>query len=225
MNEADWLTCEQPPLMVEFLRAIGQLTARKARLFAVACCRRIWSLLLDARSRRAVEAAEAFADGQIGIEELTAAYDAANVACNATDPTDKSYYVAASLAREVAYTLPRPGCSCVSVAAAAVGDAVADPTTAARAYTAARAEELARQCHLVRDLFGNPFRPVSVDPSWRTATVVALAQVTYDERKWQEMAVLGDTLEASGCRDQVILAHCRSSESHARGCWVCDLWL
>src|SRR5256885_1019655 len=33
---------------------------------------------------------------------------------------------------------------------------------------------------LVRDLFGNPFRPVVADPAWRTPTVVGIAARIYD---------------------------------------------
>src|SRR5438067_1707588 len=36
------------------------------------------------------------------------------------------------------------------------------------------------QPHLLRDIFGNPFRPVTLDPAWRTATVLSLGQAIYD---------------------------------------------
>jgi hypothetical protein len=61
MTEAEWLACENVHLMLDFLR--GWISDRQLRLFGVACCRHIWPLLTDERSRRAVEIAEQFADG------------------------------------------------------------------------------------------------------------------------------------------------------------------
>jgi hypothetical protein len=81
-------------------------------------------------------------------------------------------------------------------------------------------------------IFGNPFRPVSVEPAWLTPTVIKLAAVAYEERTLPSgeldsarLAVLTDALEEAGCTDTDILGHCRSEGPHVRGCWVIDLLL
>jgi hypothetical protein len=75
MTEEEWLACTNPWPMVACLR--GMVSDRKLRLFACACCRRIWHLLGDERLRKAVEVAEAHSDGNAGAEALLAARDAA----------------------------------------------------------------------------------------------------------------------------------------------------
>jgi hypothetical protein len=45
MTDAEWLECIDPQKMLDFLR--GKASERKLRLFACACCRRIWRLFGD----------------------------------------------------------------------------------------------------------------------------------------------------------------------------------
>jgi hypothetical protein len=95
-------------------------------------------------------------------------------------------------------------------------------------YQPSSREELVKQADLLRDIFGNPFRPVSIDPAWLTwnnATVVKLAEVIYAERRFADLPILADALEEAGCDNADILSHCREASEHVRGCWVVDLLL
>jgi hypothetical protein len=75
---------------------------------------------------------------------------------------------------------------------------------------------------LLRDIFGNPFRPVAFDPAWRTPDVVALATEIHERQSFDRMPSLADALEGSGCRDADVLSHCRIPSGHVRGYWVID---
>lgn len=105
--------------------------------------------------------------------------------------------------------------SAVSYAAWAVADS----------GPAHEAEELS-QCDLIREVFG-PLRfvPITVDPRWRTETVVALATGIYAERAFDRMPILADALQEAGCDNTDILSHCQGDGPHVRGCWVVDLVL
>ena len=76
--------------------------------------------------------------------------------------------------------------------------------------------------HLVRCVAGNPFRPVALDPSWLTSTVVALARGIYDDRSFDRLPILADALQDAGCDSDSVLSHCRGDGPHVRGCWVVD---
>jgi hypothetical protein len=100
---------------------------------------------------------------------------------------------------------------------------------------AAQAER-AVHVQLLRDIFGNPFRPLPViDPSWLAwdgGTVRNLARIVYAERHLPEgildsghLAVLADALEEAGCAETDILGHLRGLGLHVRGCWALDLLL
>src|SRR4051812_6503673 len=72
MTGAGLIELSHPKALLACLQGHGA-SDRKIRLFACACCRLIWPLLTDDRSRRAVEFAEWFADGLADREELAAA--------------------------------------------------------------------------------------------------------------------------------------------------------
>jgi hypothetical protein len=90
----------------------------------------------------------------------------------------------------------------------------------------ARQAEWRRQALLLREIFGNPFRLPELPPAWHAwndGTVVQILQVVELEQDYGQLTILGDALEDAGCRDVALLAHCRQTEKHVRGCWVVDL--
>jgi hypothetical protein len=73
LSEEQWLSCKEP---AELLRLLGgdRLSQRKLRLFACACCLRVWPLLTRTAVHDAVHVAERFADGQASVVELRAGW-------------------------------------------------------------------------------------------------------------------------------------------------------
>jgi hypothetical protein len=70
-----------------------------------------------------------------------------------------------------------------------------------------------------------PLRHVVFDSNWRASTVVSIAQAMYDSRDFAPMPLLADALQDAGCEQPDILDHCRTGQTHVRGCWVVDLIL
>jgi hypothetical protein len=205
MMEEEWLVRTNPDPMLQFLRA--RASGRKLRLFACACVRRVWRHLTDLRSREAVEVAERYADGRATLKQLARARQEA--------------------AWAAAWSGRRDAAEAAAWAAACAAEPGWVEMVASRAYLAERTDEVHRhpQCELLRDIFGNPFRPVRADPSWRTRRVVKLATCLYEARDFGRMPALAELLEQTGCADDEVLGHCRQPGEHARGCWVLDLLL
>jgi hypothetical protein len=246
MTEEQWNTCPDPTPMLEFLRS--RVSDRKLRLYACACCRRVWHLLLDERSRKAVEFTERLDTLSEGPLERTAIKDAAVQAAGVLSEQyrqrlgDLIYSPSEPLYQEAWMYLKAANAATVALSEtawdaafrAAELTAVArrleqeeppqDPERAMLLWNAERQQ----QVHLVRDLFGNPFCPVTIDLlwlSWNDASVVKLAKATYEERAFDRLAILADALEDAGCSDAVILDHLRAPGPHVRGCHVIDLLL
>lgn len=78
---------------------------------------------------------------------------------------------------------------------------------------------------LLLEQLGNPFRPYSFDPRWRTEPVVGLARAIDVDRAFERYPILFDALLEAGCDEEPILDHVRSTDPHAVGCWVIDLIL
>jgi hypothetical protein len=93
-------------------------------------------------------------------------------------------------------------------------------------YRALCAENGAPAAQAVRDIFGNPFRPITFSPAWRTDTAISLAKQMHESRDFSAMPILADALQDAGCDDEDILDHCRDTTvPHVRVCWVVDLVL
>jgi hypothetical protein len=60
---------------------------------------------------------------------------------------------------------------------------------------------------------------------WNDSLVVRMAEAINEQRRFEDMPILADSLEDAGCDNADILAHCRGSGPHVRGCWVLDLLL
>jgi hypothetical protein len=236
MLEIGWLHCTRPKLMLGFLR--GKISEGKLRRFKIACCRSGWHLLTDDRLKKTVEAAEAFTDGVLTGEafdaakrEGAAAYGeivnrvgsgvaiarAAQAACCAACDAAPGYNVDA-------YTY-------AIATMDAMDDALGRPTSSMTWSGTVPGHEI-EQAALLRDIVGNPFRPVAIDPAWRTPTVTSLASAAREERilpsgelDAARLAVLADALEEAGCDGADVLSHLRLPGPHVLGCWAVDLCL
>jgi hypothetical protein len=163
--------------------------------------------------------AEAFADGQTTQEELAAALMQAQAVIQGDVGSTR--------------TNARRGAAwCANTTMDALGIARSVAWGAAYARPRAKGAERIAQAHLLRDVFDNPFQPVSIPSDWLTSskhTVVKLAQAAYAERNLPSglldsarLAVLADALEEVGCPEVNIVAHCRIPGTHVRGCWAVD---
>jgi hypothetical protein len=192
--------------------------------------------LPEGPSQRIVELSERFADGLISWDELRVARGAAwfeprshapaAAAFTAVQPEDLVYDLGVAVfGQSIHAKAPRE-------VASAREQAEKTPWWAFWNRGKARSREEAFQCHLLRDIVGNPFQPVTLDPGWLTPTVKVLAEAAYEERALPlgeldaaRLGVLADALEDAGCGNADLLGHLRGPGPHVRGCWALDLLL
>ncbi len=215
MTETDWIMCSDPSNVLVEMSPISvkssSISDRKLILFGCACCRRNWDRFVDDTCKGAVIAAEMFADGRCSEGELLAA----RLRVQAKHPNLfwtaeyhtflelASYYTAMDLIgaaeQEVEHPLPpeRDYLRYLAVLKDEVSGLVACAVSDLDESKYQR--EINSHCDYIRDIFGNPFRPVTLDPRWQSSTVVDLARNIYDERVFERMPILADALMDAGC--------------------------
>jgi ribosomal protein L37E len=263
VTEQQWLSSSDPASMLAWLtgapgsgpqNATGVLAPtappsdRKLRLFACACCRQVWPLLTDPRSRRAVEVAERYAGGEATVAERQEAVS------GGMDVIDELHY----------NTPPGPRNPEEAAVMLAYNAGMRTPSNlVARAVTRAAQAGVppAVQAAILRDVMVNPFRPLDGGRpvrdervcekcgrrsdrhpgkcaacgsdyvrkwrvrdtwGWLTPAVLGIARRAYDLRDWGALPVLRDALLEAGCEDEQVLAHL-AEPLHVRGCWCVDL--
>jgi hypothetical protein len=204
MTEQEWLHATDPQPMLEFLKC--KVSDRKLRLLAAACCRHDGDLMADADNALAVETSEQFADGLVSRRTLK------------------------QIRRVVWERLPDDG----SKAAWEAAGVRAWEATQATLWRLDPFQDRSSRTLILRDLFGNPFRPPPPIPAsvllWNEGLVRRLAEQAYEHRMMpagtldpDKLAVLADALEEAGCQDPDILGHLRQQgAAHARGCLAVD---
>jgi hypothetical protein len=220
MTEEEWLGATSPGTVLDGVRRRARFRAgvagRKARLAACETLRLIIPQLGNPTWLAPIELTERYIEGHATLAQIEAALDSAEAVALSPMRTTRDAlrlltkpdpFAAANDAPWVAENFLRPPHP--------------DPVRAAR-----DPQLQAAMVAILRDIFGNPFRPVEFSPDWRTSTAVALARGMYESREFSVMPILADALQDAGCDSDDILDHCREPQAtHVRGCWVVDLVL
>lgn len=241
LSEEQWLASTTANALLIYLqqhRLIAKVAGgkRKLRLFSVACCRACWHLFTNEDCKRAIEVGERAADGkasQVEVRDAAAIGDALVRSIQDYAIANPHYHHDAAMRLQFIRNQSM-GSAASFTASQQLGVRGAEIVTLAltnlRCWESGehiqKFEEVNRfHADLVRDIFGNPFRPVPLDPRWISSIVRDLARTIYDERLWERMPILGDALMDAGCDNSEVIAHCQERGPHARGCWLVDLLL
>jgi hypothetical protein len=197
---------------------------RKKLLLVAYLVRQVADQLTDAAFVEAIEAGEKCADGLITEKEMWAARRRAYEVFDTTPQPHEAAYDAAAVAQRYIYEQNETAEMMVRAAGSRAARLAEQNKPAARKAAEEAMKALTRR--LINEVHGNPFRPVSFSPEWRTDTAITLAKQMYDSREFGAMPILADALQDAGCDSEDILDHCRdSTQVHVRGCWVVDLVL
>ncbi len=217
MTEAEWLACDDPRPLAEWVR--DETPSRRYRLLNCACCRSLAPWFINNQLGECVGRAELFADsvltertfakwGKLADTLGRGAYGHSAAFVRVTEAVRGLFSY-----RLISYPANWDAWRVLCVDLAACGEPFCS-----------EAPELVRR--LLRDIFGNPFRPVAFSPEWRTSTAFAIAAQMYESHDFSAMPILADALQDAGCDSADILDHCRDEKQfHVRGCWVVDLVL
>jgi hypothetical protein len=229
VNSDEWNASTDPKAMLNWVREQGKASDRKLRLFACACCHRVWSSLADEASRRAVHIAEEFALDRVTADELARAQRSvqSGIAWCATLP--ESWDAAVETQRAAAAAVAKTPAYSASAYAAQHGASPAKRVAARdAAWFAAHRTETYVQSQLLRCLFGNPLQQSRVDCAWfkwRQGTIRDLLHTDETVTEHGFLSILADALEEAGCTESELLGHLRGPGPQAIGCWALGLLL
>jgi hypothetical protein len=252
MNEQEWVRCDDSIPMLEFLLAnlrdpldsllgktdsgsdrSGELlrwraAQRKFRLFACACVRRTGEFG-GPEQLNAIRISEQYADGLVDKAALEAAFVPvrklpepirwdADMALSVFGPTDMVWE-----GRLIDLLLGiGPELDVMAVARKAAEIVIEREGAESRRGKGERNQ----QAHLLRDIFGNPIRPVALDPSCLNDTTRAVARAIYEKGRFADLPLLAKALKKDAdCANPELREHCRWPIRHVRGCWAVDLVL
>jgi hypothetical protein len=224
MTEAKWLTSDDPTAMLRALPT--DASARKLRLFTAVCCRRVQHTTRNPDLADAgfyIEALERVADGAMTATEWSEVV--ARLAQLRHDVIDRTLDVLTADFCTFLTALDDPPAEGALWALVNANIALGNFRRRPEAHEVGGSPEAKVQAPLLRDIYGNPFRPVTFSPEWRTDTTLTLARQMYDSREFSAMPILADALQDAGCDHEDVLTHCRGEGPHVRGCWVVDLVL
>lgn len=222
MTEAEWERCLDRERLLQFLQ--DRTSLRKLRLFAVACCRQQWELFPHEPDRRAIEAAELFADGAVSVEELQRIAGPLNPPRLKPSRSKEGQYLADAVGPLVFGNEAFSWRMAHGVAISVSGAVSARLGEYTREFLASERDAFP-QITMLHDIVGHPFYPEVVEPTWLTSTVIDLARTMYESRDFSAMPILADALQDADCDNHIILDHCRGTWPRVRGCWVVDLVL
>jgi len=203
---------------------------RKLRLFACACARRT-EQFGGPNALHAIRISEQFADGLVDKAALEDAFVPvrelpepipwdADMALSVFGPTDMVWE-----ARLIDLLLSLGPDLDVRAAATKAAEIVTERKGAEHLSRRGR-DERSQQAHLLRDIFGNPFRPVPLDPSSLNDRTRSVAKTIYEKGRFADLPLLAKALKKdTGCTNQELRDHCQWPIRHVRGCWVVDLVL
>jgi hypothetical protein len=229
MTEEEWLNSRLPHELIVFLKreSSPKIPIRRLRLYLCGCWRDLLTNLQEREIPYHLVVAEKYADGHLSLDELNLVRESQKRLLSSQRTSRSSQQV---LIDTMLATHKRLWDAALQVTSLVLQLRAGDYSDrfkpeVAEVWRGRRHAERPRFAQMLRDIFGNPFRPVAFDPRWRTSDSVGVARGIYEDRAFERMPILADALMDAGCDDEQVLSHCRGEGPHVRGCWVVDLVL